>query len=218
MAAHVIEFLSLINVKEVDILGFSLGGVVAPFVELNGPRGLVRKLVLAGTSATAGKDIVPSMHDEYVMQNAGTSVLTVQNFLNLFFKPSETSQAAGKAWWDRIHVRTKETSGEDRVGYVSEGMADGGAGITALVEAFAKAGDIANAKDGSYDRLGDIKVPTLVANGFEDIMVPTINSFHLSQKIPNAFLITYPDAGHGFLFQYAELFAKQVNDFLDNKW
>jgi pimeloyl-ACP methyl ester carboxylesterase len=176
MAAHVIEFLSLINVKHVDILGFSLGGVIAPLVELNGPKGLVRKLILAGTSPTAGKDVTPSMNDEFVMQNAGVSVLTVQNFLNLFFKPSETSQVAGKAWWNRIHERTKETSGEDRVGYVSEGMTDGGAGITALVESFTKAGDIANAKEGSYDRLGDIKAPTLVANGYEDIMVPTINS------------------------------------------
>jgi pimeloyl-ACP methyl ester carboxylesterase len=158
------------------------------------------------------------MHNELVMQNAGASVPTVQSFLNLFFKPSETSQAAGHAWWARIHERTKETSGEDRVGYVSEGMTDGGAGITALVEASAKAADIANAKDGSYDRLGEIKIPTLVANGYEDIMVPTINSFHLSQKIPTAFLITYPDAGHGFLFQYAELFAKHANDFVDNKW
>ena len=173
---------------------------MAPLVELNGLRGLVRKLVLAGTSATAGKDVMPSMHDEFVMPNAGASVLTPQNFLNLFFKPSETSQTAGKAWWDRIHERTKETSGEERVGYVSEGMADGGAGITALVEAFAKAADLANAKEGSYDRLEEIKAPTLVANNYEDIIVPTINSFHLSQKTPNAFLITYPDAGHGFLF------------------
>jgi pimeloyl-ACP methyl ester carboxylesterase len=218
MAAHIIEFLSLIHVKEVDVLGFSLGGVIAPLVELNGPKGLVRKLILAGTTPTAGADVVPSMSDEFVLQNAGASVLTLQNFLNLFFKPKETSQASGKAWWDRIHERTKATSGEERVGYVSEGMTDGGAGISALVESLGKAGDIANAKEGSYNRLGEIKAPTLVANGYEDIMVPTINSFQLSQKIPKAFLITYPDAGHGFLFQYAELFARHVNDFLDTTW
>jgi len=84
-----------------------------------------------------------------------------------------------------------------------------------LVEALTRTLDPAYANEGSYNRLGDIKVPTLVANGYDDIMIPTINSFVLSQKIPNAFLITYPDAGHGFLFQYAELFAQQANSFLD---
>lgn len=170
--------------------------------------------------------------DERVLPNAGGPDVAVENMLVLFFKETKTSEAAGRAWWDRIHERTKETSGEDRVGYVSAGYADGGAGINALVEAMTKAADVKYADEGSYNRLGDIKVPTLVANGYgesndtsgfehmadtctEDIMVPTINSFVLSQKIPTAFLLVYPDAGHGFLFQYAELFAKQVNSFLD---
>jgi pimeloyl-ACP methyl ester carboxylesterase len=61
MAEHVVEFLELINVKKVDILGFSLGGVIAPLVELNGPKGLVRKLVLTGTTPTAGADVAKPM-------------------------------------------------------------------------------------------------------------------------------------------------------------
>lgn len=60
MADHVIEFLALIDIKEVDILGFSLGGVVAPLVQLNGPKGLIRKLVLSGTGPTAGPDVPPA--------------------------------------------------------------------------------------------------------------------------------------------------------------
>ncbi|KAH8592967.1 Alpha/Beta hydrolase protein [Bisporella sp. PMI_857] len=215
MANHAIEFLSLLNIKEVDILGFSLGGIVAPLVQLHGPPGLVRKLILAGTGPTAGPEYVPSPHSEFVQENAGQANVTEQNMLNLFFKPTETSLAAGHAWYRRIYERTKETSGEDRVGFVSEGFADGGAGITALFEALTNAQDYSNAKEGSYDRLGEINVPTLVANGYDDVMIPTVNSFLLSQKIPGAFLIVYPDAGHGFLFQYAEIFAKQVNDFLD---
>jgi pimeloyl-ACP methyl ester carboxylesterase len=147
--------------------------------------------------------------------NSGGAEVTVDNILVLFFKESKTSSAAGHAYWDRIHERTKETSGEDRALYVSTGFADGGAGITALVEAMNRGNDIAFADEGSYNRLTDINIPVLVANGHEDIMVPTINSFVLAQKIPNAFLHIYPDSGHGFLFQYADLFAKQVNSFLD---
>ena len=43
---------------------------------------------------------------------------------------------------------------------------------------------------------------TLVANGDNDILVPAVNSYLLAGHIPNAELIIYPDAGHGFLSQY----------------
>lgn len=77
------------------------------------------KLLISGT------DSIP---DESVMPNAGAANITVDNLLALFFKKTKTSEAAGRAWWDRIHERTKETSGEDRTEFVSEGFADGGCG------------------------------------------------------------------------------------------
>ena len=66
-----------------------------------------------------------------------------------------------------------------------------------------------------YADLKAIKQPTLVVNGNNDIMVPTINSFTLSQQIPNAQLIVYPDSGHGALFQYPELFVAHTKLFLE---
>jgi alpha-beta hydrolase superfamily lysophospholipase len=61
---------------------------------------------------------------------------------------------------------------------------------------------------------GNIQAPTLVANGDNDIMVPTVNSYLLAGHIPNAKLTIYPDANHGFLFQYPHEFAAEVNAFL----
>jgi pimeloyl-ACP methyl ester carboxylesterase len=46
-------------------------------------------------------------------------------------------------------------------------------------------------------------------------MVPTINSFTLSQHIPNAQLIIYPDSGHASHFQYPDLFLAHARLFLD---
>ena len=66
-----------------------------------------------------------------------------------------------------------------------------------------------------YSELANIPQPTLVVNGNHDIMVPTINSFILSQKIPQAQLIIYPDSGHGALFQFSELFVAHGTLFLN---
>jgi pimeloyl-ACP methyl ester carboxylesterase len=66
----------------------------------------------------------------------------------------------------------------------------------------------------AYDHLADIKQPILVANGSNDVMVPTINSFTMAQLLPDAQLIVYPDSGHGFLFQYPDLFVDHALRFL----
>ena len=63
-------------------------------------------------------------------------------------------------------------------------------------------------------RLANIPAPTLVANGDHDVMVPTVNSYLLAGHLPNATLSIYPDANHGFLFQYPHEFAAEVNAFL----
>ena len=57
--------------------------------------------------------------------------------------------------------------------------------------------------------------PTLVVNGHHDVMIPTLNSYTLSQHIPRAQLIIYPDSGHGVLFQFPELFVAHGRMFLN---
>jgi pimeloyl-ACP methyl ester carboxylesterase len=85
----------------------------------------------------------------------------------------------------------------------------------ALIAALMKAGDVAQTVDGCYNRLGDIKIPVVVAQEQRVVVIPTVNSYQLSQKLPNAWLLIYLDSGHGFLFQFSERFAKEVNKFLD---
>jgi pimeloyl-ACP methyl ester carboxylesterase len=94
-------------------------------------------------------------------------------------------------------------------------MAEGVAGMMALIAALTKAGDVAHTADGCYNRLGIIKIPVLVAQEHSDVMIPTVNSYQLSQNFPNAWLLIYPDPEHGYLFQFPEQFTQQVNEFLD---
>jgi pimeloyl-ACP methyl ester carboxylesterase len=63
--------------------------------------------------------------------------------------------------------------------------------------------------------LGRLRMPTLIVNGDNDIMVPTVNSIELAQRIPNAQLIIYQDAGHGSIFQYHTDFVAKAVAFLD---
>jgi len=55
----------------------------------------------------------------------------------------------------------------------------------------------------SYDRLGELKMPVLVANSDNDLLVSTYHSRILMDRIKKL-------AGHGFLCQYAELFASHI--------
>jgi pimeloyl-ACP methyl ester carboxylesterase len=67
------------------------------------------------------------------------------------------------------------------------------------------------------ERFADLRTiphPTLVVNGVHDEMIPVVNSYRLAENLPNAVLLTYPDAGHGSLFQYHESFARHAAAFL----
>jgi pimeloyl-ACP methyl ester carboxylesterase len=134
------------------------------------------------------------------MTVAGHAVPALDDFLFLFFSPSDESQAAGRAFWERRHRR------ED---------ADPPSSPQAMKAQIAALGEWRQPRGERYADLKTIKQPTLVLNGNDDIMVPTTNSVTLSQHIPNAQLIVYPDSGHGALFQYPELFVEHTRLFLD---
>jgi len=121
-------------------------------------------------------------------------------WLPILFAPTDTSQAAGRAYVKRITART------DRDAPVSEQS------IQAQGAALATYGA---AKDPSYAHLKGLRLPVLVVNGLTDIVCPTINSYILQQFLPNAELILYPDANHGAHFQYPELFVRHARIFLD---
>jgi len=195
-ADHVARFLRSLGLQAVDVLGFSIGGYIAQGVVLRHPE-LVRRLVLVGTAPRNGE--LPN--DPRIPQVAANPVPTMEDFLFLFFTPSEASQAAGKAFWQRRHERKD---------------ADPPSSPEAMKAQSAAIAEYRKPRGERYAELRAIKQPTLVVNGKNDIMVPTINSFTLSQHIPNAQLIIYPDSAHGALFQYPKLFVTHTSLFLDS--
>jgi len=195
MGDHVAAFVNALELSQVDVLGFSLGGYVAQSLVMRHSN-LVRRLVLAGTGPRNGE---PRTNTR-VAEVAGNPVPVCEDFLFLFFSRSEAGQAAGRAFWERRHQR-KDADTPSSVQTMKAQQA-------ALMEWIRPRGE-------RYADLKTIKQPTLVVNGNSDIMVPTINSFTLSQHIPNSQLIVYPDSGHGALFQYPALFVAHTQLFLD---
>jgi pimeloyl-ACP methyl ester carboxylesterase len=105
MAKHVVTFIKALDLRRVDLLGFSLGGFVAQQVALENP-GLIRRLVLAGTGPQGGEGM--DALTPLVTERATRDTPVMEDFLYLFFSPSETSQAAGRDFWERRHTRADQ--------------------------------------------------------------------------------------------------------------
>ncbi|KAF4943647.1 hypothetical protein FGADI_13274 [Fusarium gaditjirri] len=218
-AADIAQFIELVGETEIDLLGFSIGGYVAQMVALNADpsKVKVRKLILAGTGTSYGPDLVYSQNKD-VGSVAGVKDVDINVFKTLFFPKNTEGDAAAEAWWSRIHERSAATSGEEASLWLSSGYKDGGKGLMGQVTQghdFTESADKSKGEDGAYERLSDLKIPVLVANGSNDYMIPTPNSYLIYQKVPNGQLILYPNSGHGFLFQYAPTFVKHVETFLE---
>ncbi|KAH8678572.1 Alpha/Beta hydrolase protein [Tricladium varicosporioides] len=218
MAEHAIILLKALRIEKVDVLGFSMGGGIAPLVYLLAPKGLVRRIIVAGSGPSAGEGVLNNTEErgKEVGRLAGqANALYDDGFDKLFFGPSASSQEAGRKWWKRINNRNSSTSGEERSQLVSFGYADGGVGIKNMIAANEAWKDPAHRDEGNFDRLGEVDVPVFIAQGKDDFMIPTVNSFVMQQKLSDARLKVFPDSGHGFLYQFAEEFARDVNNFLD---
>ena len=199
MAAHALAFLDALGLESCDVLGFSLGGMVAQQMAQDRPS-IFRRMILVGTAPRGGEDI---MHLEKLSLARYLQDPKLQGYARLqkiFFAPTETSQAAGQAFIGRLAQRTADLD-------PPSGPQVAGAQIAAFRDWEQFTGE-------RFASLRGIRQPTLVVNGIHDEMIPVSNSYWLSANLPNAVLMTYPDSGHGSLFQFHQSFTRQAAAFL----
>ncbi|WP_454873226.1 alpha/beta fold hydrolase [Paraburkholderia xenovorans] len=200
MAANAAAFIKALGLPQVDVLGFSMGGLVAQTLALAEPV-LVRRLILVGTGPRGGEamaSLTPEAQDIFSATYAQSDHL----WLRVHFSPSDASQAAGRRFLQRFRLRS-----EGRDPEANEKVAP------AQLAALARWGA---ARENPFGYLKDLRQPTLVVNGDNDVIIYSINSWILQQNLPNAQLIIYPDANHGSLYQYPERFVAHVAQFLSD--
>jgi pimeloyl-ACP methyl ester carboxylesterase len=199
MAEHPMVFLDALGITRCDVVGYSLGGMVALQMVQDRPS-ILRRMILVGTAPRGGEDIMhlekPSLAKRIQdPTNRGYDVLK-----KIFFTSSPASQAAGAALVQRLSQRKDDLD-------APAGPHVAKAQMAAFREWEAVTGQ-------RFAELKAIRQPALVVNGVHDEMIPVSNSYRLSENLANAVLLTYPDAGHGSLFQYPESFTRNVAAFL----
>jgi pimeloyl-ACP methyl ester carboxylesterase len=201
MAANAATFIKALGLAKVDVLGFSLGGLIAQAITLQAPD-LVRRLVLVGTGPRSGEGMATLTPE--AQEIFGASYEKPDHlWLRVHFTASAKSQAAGHEFLKRFRLRT-----ENRDPEVNEKVAP------AQIEAIGKWGA---PQENPFEYLKSIRQPTLVINGSHDVIIYSVNSFILQQHLPNAQLILYPDANHGSQYQYPKRFVQHVSLFLSEK-
>jgi pimeloyl-ACP methyl ester carboxylesterase len=195
MADDAYTFIKALGYGKIDIFSFSLGGFIAQALVVKHPE-LVRKLVLTGTGPAGGKDIDKVAGTTYNdILRAALTRSDAKEFL--FFNRNATGKAAAKAFITRLQERTADRDAPISV-----------KAFQTQLKAIKKWGRSAPAD------LSKLTQPTLIANGDNDRMVPSVLSEDLHRRISGSELIIYPDSGHGGIFQFHHKFAPVAVEFL----
>jgi len=195
MATDAVAFIRALGFEQVDLFGFSMGGMIAQVIAREEPQ-LVRKMIIAGTGPAGGEGIENVTRITYV--DVARGVLTRQDAKQfLFFTRTPNGRRAGKEFLARLEERMSD---RDKAISVRS--------FRAQLKAIHRWGQQQPAD------LASIHHPVLVMNGESDRMVPTKNTVELARRLPNSELVIYPDAGHGGVFQFHEDFVTRTLEFL----
>jgi pimeloyl-ACP methyl ester carboxylesterase len=197
MADDMAALVRALGLKQIDVLGFSLGGFQALDLTWRHPL-IVRKQMLLGTGPRGGD---PDM-EHRVLSTALNPIPSLDDFMYLFFGRSQSAQLAARAFWERRHQRTEQDP--------PSSMEVASAQIEANMLYLPRLSE-----DDPFAYLRGIHQPTFILNGVHDVMIPTVNSFYMARNLPNAQLFIYPDAGHAAQFQYPERALQHMRQFLN---
>src|SRR5438067_11573040 len=195
MAKDTVTFIRALGFDQVDLHGFSMGGMIAQVIAEDEPE-MVRNLILTGSGPAGGngmKEVV------WVAQlDTLRGLLSRQDPKQfLFFTRTANGKREGEAFLARLQERTIDRDTPISIkSYFAQLRACYGWG-----------------KEEPHD-LSLVRQPVLLANGDNDRLLPTPNTLDMARRMPNNELVIYPDAGHAGIFQFHEQFVEKALDFL----
>lgn len=193
MARETIAFIRALGYTKVHLLGLSLGGFVTQTILQQAPE-LVDRVILAGTGPAGDKGIARVPRITYFDMFRGLLTARDPRYY-LFFPATPEARHRAKAFILRTALR------RDR---------DKSTRFSSLRRQLKAV--VAWAKSAPQD-LSGLQHRIWVVNGDNDRMVPTVGSYDMARRLPNATLTIIEGAGHGAIFQEPELFCIQAAAF-----
>ena len=182
--------LDALNVSKADVIGWSMGGMIAQELTLMHPE-KVAKLVIHASSCGGKQSVLPSQ--EVIMSAvtiSSNSVERIQKILPLLFP--EIWRMQNPNYLETL-PKTTEVIPSETLDLQTEAILNW---------------------EGVCDKLNIITQPTLVVVGTDDVFTPSSNSLLIAEKINGSRLVQIPGGGHGVMFQYPETFNSILQTFL----
>lgn len=183
------RLMDALGISSAHILGLSMGASVAQELALQYPEKVTKLILVAGECG--GPESV-KMQPEILaklMDKSGTVHDVVNRMFSLLFPSGWLATHDPYDYCPEVYETTDD-------------------------EVIARQAAAFFTWTGSFSRLGEIHLPTLVISGNEDLIVPSINSQIISRQIPGAQHVVIPGTGHGLMYQEADAFSEQVLTFL----
>lgn len=190
MAAQTSALITALNLGRTDVLGWSMGGMIAQALAVAHPSQVAR-LVLCATFPGIGGVALPVGSAQQALTGGNPAAV-----LATLFPPD---QAAAQSAYVSAILRYPSLGAAPKEVITGQEHA-----LTQWFEGADPAGPEA----------ARISIPTLVADGTDDVLDPVVNDRTLARLINGSELVLYPDAGHGFLFQDSAAFVPRVESFL----
>jgi pimeloyl-ACP methyl ester carboxylesterase len=186
-----------IGIEKAHILGGSMGGMIAQELVLNYPEKL-RSLILGMTSCGGPHSIPISEEIQNKMQTAANP-------------PSDMSEEeVMELTWSMFYSSSYVENNRELLMKEAKSIKY----PTPIIGKWRQAQAVQN-WEGSFDRLSDIRISTLVMGGENDVIFPPGNFRILAEKIPNARLHIFKNAPHAFTREKEDEVVAVILDFLN---
>jgi len=198
MADDLAGLLTALEIPNAHVLGFALGGCIAQHFALKYPV-RVRSLILASTAACPAIEAPRAMYIGNRLQRLAELGVDAETRTSLMVPWVLTPKFFEDPLAAKMVVKLTQAVNRQQVLEGLAGQIDAGL---------------------SHDTrklLGEIKAPTLVLVGQDDLILPRELSERLAAQIPDAELKVLPRGGHLAFYEEPELFNQAVMDFIDKQ-